>query len=48
MYVRIAARRSFMKDKLGVVISDNILPLSSTPLYLPPFWLQSDKVLVRE
>ncbi|MEK1895053.1 MAG: M24 family metallopeptidase [Rhizobium sp.] len=48
MYARIAARRSFMKDKLGVVLSDNILPLSSTPLYLPPFWLQSDKVLVRE
>ncbi|MDP9807956.1 hypothetical protein J2W42_000794 [Rhizobium tibeticum] len=48
MHARIAARRSFMADKLGLVISDNILPLSSTPLYLPPFWLQSDKVLVRE
>ncbi|EPE94629.1 M24 family metallopeptidase [Rhizobium grahamii] len=48
MHARIAARRAFMADSLGVALSDNILPLSSTPLYLPPFWLQSSNVLVRE
>jgi hypothetical protein len=48
MHARIAARRTFMKDQLGVTLSDNILPFSSTPLYLPPFWLRSGNVLVRE
>ena len=41
-------RRSFMADKLGVAVKDSILPLSSTPLYLPPFWLKSGHVLVRD
>ncbi len=45
---RIAARRDFMKNELGVEIRDDILPLSSTPLYLAPFWLKSDSVLVRD
>ncbi|MGO4354839.1 Xaa-Pro aminopeptidase [Rhizobium sp. RAF36] len=48
MHARIAARRSFMADKLGVAVKDSILPLSSTPLYLPPFWLKSRHVLVRD
>ena len=48
MHARIAARRTFMEDQLGVPLSDNILPFSSTPLYLPPFWLRSGNVLVRE
>ena len=38
MHGRIAARRAFLADKLGVTFADSILPLSSTPLYLPPFW----------
>lgn len=45
---RIAARRAFMAQKLGVPPKESILPLSSTPLYLPPFWLRPDHVLVRE
>jgi hypothetical protein len=48
MHARIAARRTFMEDQLGVTLSDNILPFSSTPLYLPPFWLRSGNVLVRK
>ncbi len=47
MHARIAARRAFMADKLGVTLKDDILPLSSTPLYLSPFWLKSGNVLVR-
>jgi hypothetical protein len=45
---RIEARRAFMRDELGVDIKPSILPLSSTPLYLPPFWLRPEHVLVRE
>ena len=38
---RIEARRRFVRDELGIAIKDSILPLSSTPLCLPPFWLAS-------
>jgi hypothetical protein len=44
---RIEARRRFVADELGIVIKDSILPLSSTPLWLPPFWLAPDHALVR-
>jgi hypothetical protein len=43
---RIEARRTFMRDELGVTLKDSILPLSSTPLCLPPFWLTPDRLLV--
>jgi hypothetical protein len=45
---RIEARRAFMRDCLGVDVKPAILPLSSTPLYLAPFWLRPGEVLVRE
>ena len=45
-FARIAARRDFMRAELGVPLKDVILPLSSTPLYLPPFWLRPGHVLV--
>jgi hypothetical protein len=45
---RIEARRGFMRDQLGVEVKPSILPLSSTPLYAPPFWLRPDHVLVRD
>lgn len=44
---RIEARRRFMRDVLGVEIRPAILPLSETPLCLPPFWLRPDHLLVR-
>jgi hypothetical protein len=44
---RIEARRRFVRDKLGVGIKDSILPLSSTPLCLPPFWLAPGGLLAR-
>jgi hypothetical protein len=46
VYDRIIARRAFMRDVLGVELKASILPLSSTPLCLPPFWLESDGLLV--
>jgi len=44
-FARIEARRAFMKDQLGVSVRDSLLPLSSTPLCLPPFWLKADHLL---
>ncbi len=46
-YARIEARRAFMRDELGVDVKQNILPLSSTPLCLPPFWLRPNHLLAR-
>jgi hypothetical protein len=44
---RIEARRGFVRDELGIAIRDSILPLSSTPLCLPPFWLAPGRLLAR-
>jgi hypothetical protein len=47
LWARIAARRAFMRDRLGVAVRDEVLPLSCTPAYYPPFWLDLDQALVR-
>ena len=44
---RIEARQRFVRDELGIPIKESILPLSSTPLCLPPFWLASGRLLAR-
>ncbi len=44
---RIEARRRFVRDRLGIPIRDSILPLSSTPLCLPPFWLAPGRLLAQ-
>jgi hypothetical protein len=44
---RIEARRKFVRDELGIPLRDSILPLSSTPLCLPPFWLAPGRLLAR-
>ncbi len=43
---RIAARRSFMAESLGVALDECILPLTSNPLCLAPFWLAPELLLV--
>lgn len=47
VHARIAARRAFVRDAIGIDIRDSILPMSSTPLCLPPFWLASNRLLAR-
>ena len=47
VFERIEARRTFVRDQIGVEIRDSILPMSSTPLCLPPFWLASHRLLAR-
>lgn len=46
LWQRVAARRSFVKDAIGVDLDPAILPLSSTPLAFAPFWLAHQKLLV--
>ncbi len=46
LWSRIVARRAFMRDTLGVAVRDEVLPLSCTPAYYTPFWLDLGKALV--
>lgn len=46
VWARIEARRSFMKDELGINIDDSLLPLSNTPGYFAPAFLAPDRVMV--
>ncbi len=47
VWERISARQRFMRDEIGIQLRDEVLPLSSSPAYLPPFWLDPDHVYVR-
>jgi hypothetical protein len=47
IWERISARQRFMRDEIGIRLADEVLPLSSSPAYLPPFWLDPDRVYVR-
>lgn len=44
---RIAARRAFLREAIGVDLKETMLPLSSTPLCLAPFWLKPELLLTR-
>jgi hypothetical protein len=41
---RIQGRRRFMRETLGLVLSEDVLPLSNAPACLAPFWLDADLV----
>jgi hypothetical protein len=45
LWSRITARRAFMRDRLGINVRDEVLPLTPTPAYFPPFWLDLDRAL---
>jgi Xaa-Pro aminopeptidase len=42
---RIRARRSFMRDSLGIELHPDVLPFSNIPAYLPPFLLRPDHAM---
>ncbi len=42
---RIEARRSFMRDSLGIDLHPDVLPFSNIPAYLPPFLLRPDRAM---
>ena len=44
LWSRITARRAFMRDRSGSR-RDEVLPLTPTPAYFPPFWLDLDRAL---
>ncbi|WP_448664087.1 M24 family metallopeptidase [Sphingomonas sp. CJ20] len=44
VWARMQARRRFMAEELGVTVAESVLPLSSTPLCLPPCWLRSNRL----
>ena len=47
VWERVSARQRFMREEIGIELRDEVLPLSSSPAYLPPFWLDADQVYVR-
>ncbi len=47
VWERVSAQQRFMRDEIGIRLPDEVLPLSSCPAYLPPFWLNPDHVYVR-
>jgi hypothetical protein len=46
LWARVEARRAFMRDELGLRLRPEVLPLSTAPAYLPPFWLDHELVCV--
>ena len=48
VWARIEARRTFMKDQLGIDLDDSVLPLSNTPGYYAPAFLAPERVLVND
>lgn len=47
VFQRVVERRKFLSSQIGIELKASILPLSSTPLCLAPFWLKSEELLVR-
>jgi hypothetical protein len=45
LWSRIEARRAFMRDRLGIGVGDEVLPLSCTCGYFTPFWLSPEQAL---
>jgi hypothetical protein len=44
-WARIARRRAFMKETLGIRLAEEVLPFSNMPAYLPPFWLSPGRAM---
>ncbi len=47
MWARILARRSFMRETLGIELHPDVLPFSNLPACLAPFLLRPDRVMSR-
>jgi hypothetical protein len=42
---RIQRRRAFMREALGIELHEDVLPLSNTPAWLPPFLLDTRRAM---
>ena len=47
MWARIEARRSFVRDQLGIELHPDVLPFSNLPAYLAPFLLRPARAMTR-
>jgi hypothetical protein len=47
LWDRIVARRTFMRDRLGLDVAEEVLPLSPTAGWFTPFWLERGQALRR-
>ena len=45
---RVQARQTFLRDRLGVGVADELLPLSAAPAWFPPFWLTPEQALLAD
>jgi Xaa-Pro aminopeptidase len=45
LWARVQARRTFMREALGIELHPDVLPLSNIPAYLPPFLLRPDRAM---
>jgi hypothetical protein len=45
LWSRIRGRQNYIRDRLGVAVGDEVLPLSCTAAYFRPFWLASGRAL---
>jgi hypothetical protein len=45
LWSRVEARRAFMREALGIEIHEEVLPLSNIPAWLPPFLLDTSRVM---
>ena len=44
-WARIGARRAFMRERLGIELHPDVLPLSNLAAHLPPFLLRPDRAM---
>jgi hypothetical protein len=47
VWERVAARRAFMADVLGIRLKPEVLPLSNLAGAMPPFWLSPNRIVCR-
>lgn len=48
MWQRMQARRTYLKETLGIRLSQDVLPMCSTVAYLRPFLLNKDSAFAAE
>jgi hypothetical protein len=47
LWARAQSTRTFMRDRLGVTLSEDVLPLMPTCLYLSPYWMAPGLAMAR-
>jgi len=47
MWARIEARRTFVRNQLGIDLHPDVLPFSNLPAYLAPFLLRPERAMTR-